>query len=78
MPVTNIKSKWSSGELIFYQSTAANSKGIQFGQSGDDFPVKFYSSDHDAAGTVSGSQTGVIKVKVNGTDLYIPCYAAIN
>ncbi len=78
MPVTNVKSKWSSGDLVFYQSTAANGNTIQFGGASDDMALAFYGTNHDAAGTVSGSQTGYITVNINGTVAYIPTYAAVN
>lgn len=77
MPVSKVKSKWSGGNLIFYQSTAANSAGIQYGNASDDFLVKYAGTNHDEAGTVSGTQTGYIEVDVNGTTLYIPCYAEV-
>ncbi len=77
MPVTKIKSKWDSGNLEFYQSTAANSAGIVFGDDSDDFLIRFNGTNHDESGTVSGTQTGYIEVNINGTTLFIPCYPEV-
>lgn len=48
MPVTLVKSKWSSGSLVFYESVAGNGAQVVFGLTGSGLDVLFY-------GATSGS-----------------------
>ena len=68
MPATGIKSKWRSGDLEFYQSTADNTQGIRFGNyaAGDDFQLIF----PDDGTTFTDSSTSVSGI-TDGTDGYL-------
>jgi len=44
MPVANVRSKWSAGNLIFYESIAGNNAFVQFGEDGSGMDMKFFGS----------------------------------
>lgn len=44
MPVAHVRSKWSSGNLIFHEDTAGNGAAVHFGVSGTGLDVKFWGS----------------------------------
>ena len=48
MPVTNLKSKWSSGNLVFQETTAGNGAQIHFGIDGTGLDVKFFGATSGA------------------------------
>ncbi len=62
MPVSKLKSKWVSGNLVFYQEAAGNGAGITFGGgTSDDFDLTFVDDGTvfaDTSTTVSGSADG--------------------
>ena len=41
MPVANVKSKWSAGNLVFYESVAGNGASVQFGEDGSGMDMIF-------------------------------------
>lgn len=48
MPVTNVKSKWVSGNLVFSEAVTGNDAQIHFGENDDGLDIKFF-------GATSGS-----------------------
>ena len=44
MPVANVRSKWSAGNLIFYESVAGNGASVQFGEDGSGMDMKYFGS----------------------------------
>lgn len=42
MPVANVRSKWSAGNLIFYESVAGNGAYVQFGEDASGMDMKFF------------------------------------
>lgn len=42
MPVTNVKSKWASGNLVFHETVLGNGAQIHFGEDDDGLDVKFF------------------------------------
>jgi len=48
MSVTNVKSKWASGNLVFSESVAGNGAAIHFGVDDDGLDVKFFGATSGA------------------------------
>jgi len=48
MPVANVKSKWSSGNLVFYEAVAGNGAQLHFGVDDDGLDVKFFGATSGA------------------------------
>ena len=42
MPVTNVKSSWSSGNLIFKRKSSGTAASVQFGEDDTGIDVKFF------------------------------------
>ena len=42
MPVTNVKSKWESGNLVFREAVLGNGAQVHFGEDDDGLDVKFF------------------------------------
>jgi len=42
MPVTNVKSKWVSGNLVFKEAVVGNGAQIHYGEDDDGLDVKFF------------------------------------
>lgn len=82
MAMSNVRSKWSGGDLQFYQSTAANSAGIRYGGASDNFVLEFYGTTFVATSTaVSGTNDGThgyLTIDVNGTTRYIKLYDSVS
>lgn len=79
MPVANVRSKWSAGDLIFYESVAGNGAMVEFGEDASGLDVKLFGATtgkylqwDESADTLintGGSQHGV-----SGTGVDITFY----
>jgi len=77
MPVANVRSKWSAGNLIFHESVAGNGAMVEFGEDASGLDVKFFGATADkylqwdeSADTLintGGSQYGVSGTGVDVT-----------
>ena len=69
MPITNVKSTWVSGNLVFDQKADDNDAGIDFGVSGSHFAVNFYPGDEKIYifGTPSGENSRTLHIDCEPT-----------
>jgi len=73
MPVTNVRSKWSSGNLIFYEAVAGNDANVQYGEDGSGLDVMFRGATASAyawwdEANDSFSFAGIAHLRLNITD----------
>jgi len=77
MPVANLKSKWTSGNLEF---TGAGEiileSGVSFDLTADKVMMDLKAGDVSTIDPSATAETGWINIKVDGTKRYIPFYAA--
>jgi len=77
MPVANLKSKWTSGNLEF---TGAGEiileSGVSFDLTADKVMMDLKAGDASTIDPSATAETGWININVDGTKRYIPFYAA--